>query len=65
MAKFKDILTKENIENASKRKIIKEGRALDIINIGGANFINVHTPLDEYAQSIGAIPYHECKISKM
>ena len=63
MAKFRDILTKHNIQEALKSQIFREGKMNSEINVGGIKITNVHMPLDEYAKQIGAIPYQNSQIN--
>ncbi len=54
----------EDINNAFTHHMINEGNNSDVIYIEGIPFKNVHVSLDDYARSVGAIPYNDTKISK-
>ena len=49
----------EDINNAFTHRIVNEGNNRDVIYIEDIPFKNVHVSLDDYARSLGAIPFEE------
>lgn len=64
MGKQLSEINADDIEMAFQRQNINENNTTDVVYIEGIPFKNVHQPLDEYAASIGAVPYSKSKISK-